>query len=205
MGWVQPGEQSRFRDLRQLLSKLIWFREIPEHSPTAFLSSLLPGSLQQSSLDRLTAFIAMVVSSSITSHTQHKYLLYVPGHCQGHDSVLPASLILRQSYISDLYIVFSFISCNTWTLAQRQFSFPLEGVNLPLFLAKGKTLSRQALQSSLLFTQQEGTKHLKNCLTVTKATSLQTQGLFLALPQIQCELGQILEPWLQLLLNKAVK
>lgn len=148
-----------------MASKLIWFREIPQHCLTAFLSFLLPGSLQQSSLDRLKAFTAMVASSSITSHTQHKYLLYVPGHCQGHDSVLPKSLILRQSYISDLYIVFSFITCNSWTWAQRRSSLPLEGVNPPLFLAKGKTPSRQALQSSLLFTQQEGTKHLKNCLS----------------------------------------
>lgn len=82
---------------------LVWFREIPQYSPMALLSALLPGNLQESLQDRLEAFTAMVVSNGITSHTQHKYLLYVPGCCQGHDSVFPASLVLGQSYISNLY------------------------------------------------------------------------------------------------------
>lgn len=48
------------------------------------------------------------------SHTQYKYLLYVPGCCQGHDSFF-CILVFGQSYISNLYIMFRFISHSLWT------------------------------------------------------------------------------------------
>lgn len=66
---------------------LIWFGEMPQHSLRSLFGSLLPGSLQQSLQDKLEASSAMAVSNGITSHTQHKYWLYVPGCCQGHDAV----------------------------------------------------------------------------------------------------------------------
>lgn len=72
----------------------------------------------------------MAESRSVTSHTQHKYLLYVPGHCQGCDSVLPASLIPEQSYISDLYVLFSLISVQFMDLSTEAILLPI-GRNQP--------------------------------------------------------------------------
>lgn len=60
-------------------------------------------------------------------------------------TLFPASLVLGQSYISNLYIMFSLISHSLWTLTQWHFSSPLEGVNLPSFPGKGKTQSGQTL------------------------------------------------------------
>lgn len=132
-GAHQPVEQSRRRDLGQWL--LIRFRETPQHIPTSpqpSWASPLPGSPQQSPLGRLKAFSAVAVSSSVAPHTQHKYLLYVPGHCQGCDSVLPASLIHEQSYISDLYILFSFVSLQFMDFSTEAILLPIGRSQPPL-------------------------------------------------------------------------
>lgn len=109
----------------------------------------------------------------------------------------PASLVLGQSYISNLYIMFSLISCSLWTLTQRQFSLPLEGVNLPSFLAKGKTVKADTLAFFSYNTRK--TKHLENCLTVMTTMSLETLVLFLALPHIaSVSFCRFLKTWLWL-------
>lgn len=146
-------------------------------------NALLPGSLQQLLQDRLKACTATVVANGITSHPTPSRSTCCTSQpaAKGHKAVFRASLVLGQSYSSNLYIMFSLISCSVWTLMQRQFSLPLGEVNIhPLVLCRKKTPVKK---KTFYITQaKQGTS--RSGLTVMTISCLETCVFFLVLPHI---------------------
>lgn len=123
----------------RLISSWFGLQEMLQHSPTAPIPHF-PGKLQQSLEDSLKDFPAMAIIRSFNP-TPNKRTWYMFQAAAEALTLFPANLAPGQSYISNLYIMFSFISCSLWTWTQRQFSLPLEGVNpFPSFPGKGKTV-----------------------------------------------------------------
>lgn len=136
--FLELGEQS-FKANKQL----VWLTEMLQHSPTAHIPHF-PGKLQQSLEDSLKDFPATAITRSFNPTPNKRTWCMFQAAAEAL-TLFPANLAPGQSYISNLYIMFSFISCSLWTWTQRQFSLPLEGVNpFPSFPGKGKTASAKS-------------------------------------------------------------